>query len=636
MDLRTKIVITLFAVVTVYAVSDHFVQQNLLSKRFVQLERGEALRDMERITAAIEDQLTQLDQLCLIKASRADARAFVSDAGGSYRETGLDQDTLRTERVDLLYFCAGDGRVIWGAIHDPETGRAATLREFPRQRLSVSHPLLARGRVGGRSAVDGIMSTERGPLLVAARAVLDPVNGQDIRGTLILGRFVADEMMGRIASQTGVPFARWQLDGQALGADEAEVLDDVTASVDPVIRERGDGELHVYTELADIRDQPSMLVRAQVPRDISRMGAATVRYALQSTLAACLILLLVLNKVLGRTILDPLTRLTDHAVAVGASDDLNARLELERADELGVLAREFDRMTERLAVSRSALLRTARAAGMSEIATGVLHNVGNVLNSASVSTAVLGEKARELGAEDLSELAETLGRHADDLASFVAEDPRGVHLRPFIEALAHNLEAVQAGIVAEVDSLNGGLEHIRELIESQQDLAGRGGISERCVLEERVEEALAFSTRAVEAEDDLQIERDYEGLDELLLERHKVVEILINLIQNARQAMAEGEYSPRRLGLRVRRTDERRVRVEISDNGVGISAGDLTRVFALGFTTRPDGHGFGLHSAANAATEMGGSLTVHSDGPGRGATFVLELPAEIERAGVEV
>ncbi|MDP6538636.1 MAG: ATP-binding protein, partial [Planctomycetota bacterium] len=438
-----------------------------------------------------------------------------------------------------------------------------------------------------------------------------------------------------IASQTGVSFARWQLDGQALPAEEAEVLDDVTASVDPVVREHSDDELHVYTELADIRDQPSMLVRAQVRREISRMGAATVRYSLQSTLAACLLLLLVLNKVLGSTILDPLTRLTDHAVAVGAGDDLQARLELERNDELGVLGREFDRMTERLAVSRSDLLRTARTAGMSEIATGVLHNVGNVLNSASVSTAVLGEKARDLGASDLSALADALSRHADDLASFVAEDPRGVHMRPFVEALAHDLAASQASIVSEVEALSGGLEHIRELIHSQQALAGRGGVKEPCALHERVEEALGFCTRAIPPESDLEIVRDYEEFCDVLLERHKVVEVLINLIQNARQAMEEGGRTPRRLELAVRRGDSRHVRVEIRDNGVGIAAEDLSRIFALGFTTRPDGHGFGLHSASNAATEMGGSLSVHSDGLGCGARFVLELPLERVRQEVE-
>lgn len=634
MDLRAKIVITLCLVVAFYAASDHIVQRTILSERFVRLERAEAMGDMERVTAAIEDQVAQLDRLCLMKATRDDTRAFVAGVNEAYPEVNLSEETLRIERVDLLYFCALDGRVIWGAVRDPEAGTAVTLREFPRQEFSLTHPLLVGDRQGAGGAVDGIMLTERGPMLAAARPVLD--GGEDglPLGTLILGRFLASDVMGQIARQTGVSFTRWQLDGQELPAIERDVLDDVTASVDPVIREWTDDELHVYTELADIRDQPSMLVRAHVQRDISSMGRATVRYALQSTLAACLILLLVLNKVLQRTILDPITRLTQHAVAVGAGDDLQARLDLERGDELGVLGREFDRMTERLATSRSAMLQTARAAGMSEIATGVLHNVGNVLNSASVSTAVLGEKAQALGAEELTELATVLGRHADDLAAFVAEDPQGVHLRPFVEALARNLESVQAGIVSEVESLSGGLEHIRELIDSQQSLAGRCGVAERCALQERVEEALNFSTRALPRESDLEIERDYERLDDVFLERHKVVEVLVNLIQNARQAMEEGGRTPRRLRLGVRRAGERRVRIEVSDNGVGIEPANLASVFALGFTTRPDGHGFGLHSAANAATEMGGSLSVDSDGIGCGATFVLELPLHSE--GVEV
>jgi signal transduction histidine kinase len=96
------------------------------------------------------------------------------------------------------------------------------------------------------------------------------------------------------------------------------------------------------------------------------------------------------------------------------------------------------------------------------------------------------------------------------------------------------------------------------------------------------------------------------------------------------------EGAPRRMVIRIAPAGTDRTRITVTDNGVGIPPENMARIFNHGFTTKKDGHGFGLHSGANAAKEMGGSLTAHSDGPGKGATFTLELPtAESRKAQVE-
>jgi signal transduction histidine kinase len=112
----------------------------------------------------------------------------------------------------------------------------------------------------------------------------------------------------------------------------------------------------------------------------------------------------------------------------------------------------------------------------------------------------------------------------------------------------------------------------------------------------------------------------------VLTERHKVLMILINLISNAKYAMDGVPEDKRRLTLRVARVPGDRVQLEVRDTGVGIAPELLTRIFQHGFSTREQGHGFGLHSSALAARELGGTLSAHSDGPGQGASFVLELP----------
>jgi signal transduction histidine kinase len=102
--------------------------------------------------------------------------------------------------------------------------------------------------------------------------------------------------------------------------------------------------------------------------------------------------------------------------------------------------------------------------------------------------------------------------------------------------------------------------------------------------------------------------------------------IMVNLIKNAKQAMGRNAGPSQQIRLKVDLAEGPKLRVQVQDEGEGIAPENLTRIFSHGFTTRRDGHGFGLHSCALAAMEMGGKLTAESDGPGRGATFTLEVP----------
>jgi signal transduction histidine kinase len=109
------------------------------------------------------------------------------------------------------------------------------------------------------------------------------------------------------------------------------------------------------------------------------------------------------------------------------------------------------------------------------------------------------------------------------------------------------------------------------------------------------------------------------------VEKHKVLQILVNLIRNAKYACDESGRKDKQMIVRVSNGDNR-VRISVKDNGIGIPQENLTRIFNHGFTTKKDGHGFGLHSGALSAKELGGSLEVHSEGKNQGAMFTLELP----------
>ncbi|MGD0651208.1 MAG: CHASE sensor domain-containing protein [Verrucomicrobiia bacterium] len=271
------------------------------------------------------------------------------------------------------------------------------------------------------------------------------------------------------------------------------------------------------------------------------------------------------------------------------------------------------------------LLDTSRQAGMAEVATNVLHNVGNVLNSVNVSFALVSDRVRKSKLSNLAKAAGLLQEHKDDLAAFLNGDPKGMQLPGYLVNLAQHLTEEQAEVLKELQSLNGNVEHIKEIVAMQQNYSRVSGVVESLPVTELVEDALRMHAAALERHD-VQVIREYADTPPVVVDKHKVLQILVNLIRNAKYALDEGDQRDNLLTLRVTKNSSDFVHVSVIDNGVGISPENLTRIFQHGFTTRKDGHGFGLHSGALAAKELGGTLTVHSDGVGKGATFTLTLP----------
>lgn len=279
---------------------------------------------------------------------------------------------------------------------------------------------------------------------------------------------------------------------------------------------------------------------------------------------------------------------------------------------------------ERLEQLNRQLRDTSRQAGMAEVATGVLHNVGNVLNSVNVSATLVADHVRHSKSGNVGKLSALFEQHKANLAEFLTHDPRGRMVPSYLGTLAESLANEHKAILGELDQLRKNVEHIKEIVAMQQAYARTSGITETVSVPDMIEDALRMNAGSL-ARHDVDTVRDYQARPVVTTDKHKVMQILINLVRNAKYACDEAGRPDKRIVVRTT-ADERHVRIAVIDNGVGISAENLTRIFAHGFTTRQHGHGFGLHSGALAAKELGGSLTVHSDGPGKGAVFTLELP----------
>lgn len=290
------------------------------------------------------------------------------------------------------------------------------------------------------------------------------------------------------------------------------------------------------------------------------------------------------------------------------------------------IERQVVERTTELNRTQAELLETSRLAGMAEVATSVLHNVGNVLNSVGVSAELATSKVREFRTGSLKNVAELLQQNSADLPAFLTTDPRGKMLPDYLLKLAVHLAEPQQAILQEMEMLKKNIDHIKEIVAMQQRYARGTGVVEVLSVADLVDDSLRINAASF-TRHEVNVVCEIDQVPPLKTDRHKVMQILVNLLSNAKHALDQSE-GDRRMMVRVTQNQEGMLEIAVIDNGTGIAPENLSRIFSHGFTTKKLGHGFGLHSGALAAKELGGTLKAHSDGPGLGATFTLTLPLE--------
>jgi signal transduction histidine kinase len=406
-----------------------------------------------------------------------------------------------------------------------------------------------------------------------------------------------------------------------------------------------------YLAVARLRGPGWNFVTVLPQSVVSSAAMATARYVLLFGLASLLLELAIMSWVLRQEISRPLLNLTQatHRVAAG---DYQGQLNTARRDELGQLAGAFqtmsdkvqareeelrkanehlehrvDERTRELKEVHQQLVQTARQAGMAEIATNVLHNVGNVLNSVYTSAQVAKERLDRMRLEHVTRVATLLQEHQGELGPFFTQNARGQLVPSFLDKLGQSLHEDRVELRLLLEDVGRYTEHIGDIVKVQQNHARPPRLDEAVSLKELVEDALRINAAAL-TRHEVKLERELAALPPVLTDKHKVLMILVNLISNAKYAMDGIPAEQRRLTVRLERPGPDLVRISVRDTGAGIAQEMLTRIFQYGFTTRAGGHGFGLHSSALAAQQLGGTLNTQSDGPGQGATFTLELPCD--------
>ncbi|HZR17833.1 MAG TPA: ATP-binding protein [Verrucomicrobiae bacterium] len=472
-------------------------------------------------------------------------------------------------------------------------------------------------------------------------------------------RKAAEEILGAVSAKSHILQATLRLPDESVFA-EYKASGFSGASVAP----KGDG-FHFFGPWL-VLNRPVLLAGERIAtlRLVSnyqneyRRSFRLYAAILAGVLIASILLTLLLSQRVERLISAPILDLAQTAQEVARRKDYSLRVAKRSEDEVGQLTASFNSMLakiqnddatlreshqvlerqieerkkaeEALEKVNKQLLVTSRQAGMAEVATGVLHNVGNVLNSVNVSLTVIRDQLQQSEVSSLLKLSALLQSHAADQAQFLTTHPKGQAIPGFVVQLAEQLGQEHERLNEEHNLLVRNVEHIKEIVAMQQNYASVSGIRETISIADLVEDALRLHTAGLQRHG-VQIQRDFASVPPINIDKHKVLQVLVNLIHNAKYALDASGRADRQLSVAICLNGDNRLRITVADNGIGIPPENLTRIFSLGFTTRKGGHGFGLHSGANAAKEMGGELRAHSDGPGKGAAFTLELPLSSEK-----
>lgn len=320
-----------------------------------------------------------------------------------------------------------------------------------------------------------------------------------------------------------------------------------------------------------------------------------------------------------------------YRIRVRSIREQNRQLEnqvAKRTEELKERNKDLKNALQELESTKDELVEKAHKAGMADIATGVLHNVGNILTSLNTSASLIEDSVKKSKIDGLVQANVLLREHIDKIEDFILHNPKGKSLMEYYLKLEDPLKKERENMRRQSERLMEKIELINEVVAAQQNFAGIGMNAEKVSLSEVIENALSLQAGSIERHS-LDVEKDLQATEPIITQRSKLIHVLVNIFKNAKEAMVNNHPEEKKILIKTWQ-EENKVFLSVTDNGAGIQPEHLDKIFTHGFTTKKNGHGFGLHSSANYMTEMNGQIKVHSKGPNQGTTFTLSLPVAAE------
>lgn len=623
-SLSSQILTILGATFALIAVVGALVMAFVIWPTFLDLEANEARRNSARVVGALLNELDKTARTAGDWAYWDDSYAFAKGENPTYPDDNLYFDALRTIDQNLIAIYGADERLILQRTYDLNTGEEVQVPQLPA-RLPAEGPLAV-----GSSADDvtaGIISTDHGLMLVAVRNILTSSREGPSAGTMLMGRLLSDEVLAGLRTQLNLQFA---LSLQAGADGPASARPIVTANQQqPLLDASQPDVITAAVALPLLLNDKSILLTTETPRSIAATGRTAVVTSIAISALAMFCVLGVLWALLRRVVITPLRSLKEHVTTAGNTGTLGLQAPGDRADEIGILVRQFDTTFTHLAEVRKKLLEQSHLAGMSEVATGVIHNLRNALSPITVA---LGIVRSNVAGGDI----EKLQRALNDIGGADLPDERRDKLLRYAELTARKLHVARDETLAELERIAAQAEHVEQILEEQSRHTRKGRSLEPVSLKDIVMTNAHFIERrpavriAVVVDD--RLSKMPRVLGDSVLLPQIVNNILLNAAESIEQAMPERGRIDVSAGTEA--IDGRRfVHLAFKDNGVGMSADVLQTAFNRGFSTkRKTNGGLGLHWCANTISAMAGRIWAESPGAGAGATIHVMLPTATEMA----
>ena len=621
MSLQSKVLALVILVFIALGGLTYAVQHLFILPSFEALEQEEARKDMDRAMEAVDRETQHLTVSATDWAVWDDMYVFMEDGNETFRNANLNFASMRNLKVNLLYIYRPDGELVWGKALDFQTDEETPVAAFAGALLPREHPLVSPRQPD--VSVRGILVTERGALLLAARAIVTGAGEGKVRGSVVLGRFLTDSAIRELAKQARVNLTITPLmEGRVSGPDAA-IVDEIDRTGGSVIRDR-DEISRVYGVIPDIFGRPALLVRVDVPKSIYVQGQTAVRFAMLSLFLSGMVVLFVLMAGLRIVILKPTRKLTAHAVEIGEKGNLTTHLDLNRRDELGILAGELNRMVDHLVEARQKLMDQSFQLGISEMAGGVLHNIGN---------AVTPLKVRVAGLSDIVASAPTaeLRMALDELADANTPPDRRLDLQQFARLASREFTVLLDKTAEQLVGISYQVDHVARILSDQERFSRAARVVEQVPVEALVRESVDVLGEELRREIRIEPGAGLRETDPVLGSRVALQQVLVNLIKNSaesiRQASRETGTGLILIDAKAEEYNGRRmIHLSVKDNGAGIAPENMSRLFERGYSTKTRSSGLGLHWSALTVKAMDGYISAESAGPGQGARINLLLP----------
>jgi sensor domain CHASE-containing protein len=455
MSLRSRVLVIVLGIVLTLVTLDYVIQSRLVEPKFAELERQSALDDVDRVIQAVRREIQSVGDYCLDYSGYDRTWVFASQGDDTYIKEELGVGYFKRSDLQAIYFLDTAGKVLWGQSVAVGTDEAVAIPELPTDQFPADHPLLQYDRSKVNSAecsVQGVLSTSRGAMLVAARPIVKSDLSGDAAGTLIMGRLLDSSRAKVIAQQTRTDLTLWSEPDEIPKADR-EIFRSLKDEKGRAVHEESQETLAGHAVLAGLNGKPAAMLRVDIPREITAKGREATEASAWLTIAEGVAVLVALWLLLDGFVVRPLRELTRLSRQIGRDDDMNRRVKLDRKDEIGQLGAQFDRMLDQLQAARDRMTNESYYDGMAALTQGALLDIQRGLEPLQRAMAEMREDLDALPLAELRSACQALATPAGDDA-----DPRQA-----AEALAAALPAVEAFAQAARDRMDLAVEQVAEL-----------------------------------------------------------------------------------------------------------------------------------------------------------------------------